>query len=188
MGALTVTKKVADLKVLFNKIKEVYFTSTPSLELSKLTSVDMELPVLSDGISFDTGAPSVTAVKLTTGETWTSIAEAGDASIEFQISSIAGDINNTFLNKQAEEETVGAEIEGNSYKGAGFDLEPKKVTGGLFMLAEDRQTAVFLPNVEIYASFVIDQSKTGYFNLAVTPTAASNGVTIYLLEKTEAGE
>ena len=69
-----------------------------------------------------------------------------------------------------------------------IDLEPKKVTGGLFMLAEDRQTAVFLPNVEIYASFVIDQSKTGYFNLDVTPTAASNGVTIYLLEKAEAGE
>lgn len=181
-----VTTKLADLKVLFNKIKEVYYTSTPNLTLENLTQVDMELPVLSDGVTFDTGAPSVTAIKLTTGETWTSIAEAGDASIEFQISSIAGAINDVFLNKQVDEATMGVAVEGNTYKGVGYDLEPKKVTGGLFMLSEDRQTAVFLPNVEIYSSYVIDQSKSGYFNLAVTPLAANNGAAIYMLEKSVA--
>lgn len=186
MAALSITKGLGDLKVLFNKIKEVYFVKDTTLTPATLTTVDFELPVLSDGVTFDTGAPSVTKVKLTSGETWTTVSEAGDSSIEMQISSIAGDINDTFLNKQGEEVTMAAEVEGNTYKGQGYDLEPKKVEGGLFMLSEDRQTAIFMPCVEIYSSFVVDQSKTGYFNLTCTPLASATGQAIYFMTKTTA--
>lgn len=187
MAELTQTKTLHDVKDLFNKVKEVFFLKTANQTLSALTSVDMELPVVSDGVSFDTGAPSVSNVKLTTGETWLSMAEAGDASISFQVASVAGAINDTFLNPQTEEEeTTTFSFEGNTYSGKGYDLEPKKVTGGLLCFSEDRQAMIFLPNVEIYANLVIDQSKSGYFNMVVTPLASSNGPAIYIANKTAA--
>lgn len=186
MAALSITKGLGDLKVLFNKIKEVYFVSDTTLTPATLTTVDFELPVLSDGITFDTGAPSITKVKLTTGETWTSISEAGDSSIEMQISSVAGIINDTFLNKQGDAVSMTTTIEGNTYEGQGYDLEPKKVEGGLLMLSEDRQAAIYMPHVEIYSSFVVDQSKTGYFNLTCTPLASVTGQAIYFMQKAAA--
>lgn len=186
MAELVKTKSLGELKVLFNKIKEIYFVSDTTLTPATLSTVDMELPVISDGVTFDTGQPSVTKVKLTTGETWTSISEAGDSSIAFQISSVAGIINDTFMNKQGDAVSMTTTVEGNTYSGQGYDLEPKKVEGGLFMLSEDRQTAIYLPHVEIYSNFVVDQSKTGYFNLACTPLASKTGQAIYILTKSAA--
>ena len=37
------------------------------------------------------------------------------------------------------------------------------------MRSEDRQTALFLPNVEGYSNFVSEQDKPGYFNVYVSP-------------------
>ncbi len=68
---MTITDKLSSLETLFNDIEEVYYKSTEikstDLAASALT-VDMELPVLEDGISFDTGAADVTEIKLTTGK------------------------------------------------------------------------------------------------------------------------
>ena len=59
MAGMTITDKLSSLETLFNDIEEVYYKSTEikstDLAASALT-VDMELPVLEDGISFDTGA------------------------------------------------------------------------------------------------------------------------------------
>ena len=73
---------------------------------------------------------------------------AGDSDIQFQVPSVAGKINDLLLNKKAETVTMTATIDGETYEGEGYNIEPKKVIGGLFMRSEDRQTALFLPNVE----------------------------------------
>lgn len=183
MAELTITKKLGDLKVLFNKIKEVYYIKETDKTPNAVTSVDMEFPVVSDGVTFNTGEASVTKVKLTTGETWTSMPEAGDSDISFQVATVADDVNELFLNKvDSQEVTLGASVNGYTYKGFGYNLEPKKVTGGLMMLSEDRQTQIFLPNVEMYASLLTDQSKPAYYNVAVTPLASKTGQAIYILK------
>lgn len=143
----------------------------------------MELPVLSDGVTFDTGAADVSKIKLTTGATWTSIANAGDSDIQFQVPSVAGKINDLLLNKKAETVTMTATIDGETYEGEGYNIEPKKVIGGLFMRSEDRQTALFLPNVEGYSNFVSEQDKPGYFNVSVSPLNDAKGASIYILRK-----
>lgn len=73
MAEISITTKLEELKVLFNQMKEVYYVSKVNSDLATLAAFDMELPVLSDGVTFDTGAADVSKIKLTTGATWTSI-------------------------------------------------------------------------------------------------------------------
>ena len=180
MAEISITTKLEELKVLFNQMKEVYYVSKVNSDLATLAAFDMELPVLSDG---DTGAADVSKIKLTTGATWTSIANAGDSDIQFQVPSVAGKINDLLLNKKAETVTMTATIDGETYEGEGYNIEPKKVIGGLFMRSEDRQTALFLPNVEGYSNFVSEQDKPGYFNVSVSPLNDAKGASIYILRK-----
>ena len=183
MAEISITTKLEELKVLFNQMKEVYYVSKVNSDLATLAAFDMELPVLSDGVTFDTGAADVSKIKLTTGATWTSIANAGDSDIQFQVPSVAGKINDLLLNKKAGTVIMAATIDDETYEGEGYNIEPKKVIGGLFMRSEDRQTALFLPNVEGYSNFVSEQDKPGYFNVSVSPLNDAKGASIYILRK-----
>lgn len=183
MADISITTKLEELKILFNQMKEVYYVSKVNSDLTTLETFDMELPVLSDGVTFDTGAADVSKIKLTTGATWTSIANAGDSDIQFQVPSVAGEINNLLLNKKVETVAMTATFDSVVYEGEGYNIEPKKVIGGLFMRSEDRQTALFLPNVEGYSNFVSEQDKPGYFNVSVSPLNDAKGASIYILRK-----
>ena len=55
MAEISITTKLEELKVLFNQMKEVYYVSKVNSDLATLAAFDMELPVLSDGVTFDTG-------------------------------------------------------------------------------------------------------------------------------------
>ena len=101
MAAITVTTELDDLRVLFNQMDEIYYKSTPiaSTDIATSLTVDMEWPVLEDGVSFDTGAADVTEIKLTTQAIWTTKAVKGDADISFQVASIKGTINDIFMDK-----------------------------------------------------------------------------------------
>ena len=183
MAEISITTKLEELKVLYNEKKEVCYVSKVISALATFAPLDMYLPVLSEGVTFDTGAADVSKIKLTTGATWTSIANAGDSDIQFQVPSVAGKINDLLLNKKAETVTMTATIDGETYEGGGYNIEPKKVIGGLFMRSEDRQTALFLPNVEGYSNFVSEQDKPGYFNVSVSPLNDAKGASIYILRK-----
>lgn len=183
MAEITITTKLEELQVLFNQMKEVYYLAKPNSDLASLETFDMEIPVLSDGVTFDTGAADISKIKLTTGATWTSVANAGDSDIQFQVPSVAGKINDLLLNKKAETADMTATIDGVTYGGEGYNIEPKKVTGGLFMRSEDRQTALFLPNIEGYSNLVSEQDKPAYFNVSVTPLNDAKGASIYILKK-----
>lgn len=183
MAEFTVTTPLDELDVLFNQMKEVYFSSSTGKALDALTSFDMELPILDDGVTFNTGDANVTKVKLTTGRVWTSVADTGDADIKFQIASVAGKVNELLMKKVAETKAMAATLDGVTYEGEGFDFSPKKVKGCLFMRSEDRATAIYLPNVEGYASFVSEKGKPGYFNTTWSPKNDSNGAGIYILRK-----
>ncbi|KAB4517145.1 hypothetical protein GAO00_09770, partial [Bacteroides thetaiotaomicron] len=74
MAEISITTKLEALKTLFNQMKEVYYVAAANSDLANLTAFDMELPVLSDGVTFDTGAADVYKIKLTTGPTCTSLA------------------------------------------------------------------------------------------------------------------
>ena len=68
MAEISITTKLEELKVLFNQMKEVYYVSQVNSDLATLAAFDMELPVLSDGVTFDTGAADISKIKLTTSE------------------------------------------------------------------------------------------------------------------------
>lgn len=192
MAGLTVTTKLTDLKTLFNDVKEIYFKSSEIkvADLNKSFTADMELPVLEEGVSFNTGDADVTEIKLTTGSTWVSKATKGDSDISFQVASIAGPVNSLLMNKVGTDitSTEGILVDGVTYAGAAYSLAPKKVAGSLLMFSEDRQTIIALPNVEMYASLVAaDGDNPAYFNVAVSPLENSEGAGIMILWKTIGG-
>ncbi len=192
MAGMTITKGLSDLKTLFNDVEEVYYKSTEikstDLAASALT-VDMELPVLEDGLNLDTGAADVTQIKLTTGTIWTSKAVKGDSDISLQVASIAGVVNDLFLSKGKAVASATGLIDGSTYKGSGYNLNPKKVTGSLILPSNDRNTIIVLANVEMYASLVAaDGDNPAYFNVTVSPMANSDGDEIIILEKTNSVE
>jgi len=182
MAGLTVTTALTDLKVLFNDLKEVYFKAgeikTSDLGSEALT-MDMELPALDDGVTFDTGSADVTRVRITTKAVWTSKASKGDPDITFQVA------NDLLMENKKTIASATNIINGKTYKGAAYSLSPKKVTGALLMQSEDRQTIIILPNVEMYANFVAaDGDNPAYFNVAVTPLENSEGAEIFILSET----
>lgn len=188
MAKLNITTGLADLQELFNKMKEVYYVATPNSDLATLAAFDMELPVI-DEVNFNTGEPDVTTVKLTTGENWTTYVKAGDSDISMQVASIAGSVNDLLMNKQGTKKTMAngfGEAGAETYEGQGYDLSPKKVTGALFFRSEDQQSAIWLPNVEMYSNLVIETDKPAYFNIKITPLAGKDGAAIVPLKRTAA--
>ncbi|MDY5354549.1 MAG: hypothetical protein SPG69_11130 [Bacteroides pyogenes] len=189
MPDMTITKKITDLKTLFNDVKEVYFKNSEikTSDLGELAlTVDMELPVLGDGVNFDTGSADVTPVKLTTGAIWTSKVSKGDPDISFQVASVDGAVNDLLMSKVKAIASAKGIINGNTYKGSAYSLAPKKVSGSLLMKSEDRQAIIILPKVEMYSSFVAaDGDNPAYFNLSVTPMENSEGSDIMILSLSE---
>lgn len=184
MAELSITKNLGDLKVLFNQINHVYFFTTPNLSPTNVATADYELPIVEDTVTFNTGEPDVTRVRLTTGVTWTSIVKPGDADITLQISSVEDNIFALFFHTSTQSAvTLGATIDSAVYSGSGYDGEPKKVNGGLLMTSGDNGAVIFLPNVEMYASLQIDNDVPAYINVVCTPTVDTNGVSMYIMPK-----
>lgn len=194
MAEMTIGKGLSDLETLFNDIKEVYYKSgeIKSTDLSSTAlAVNMELPVLDGGVNFNTGEADVTEIKLTTKRIWTSKVSKGDSDISLQVASVAGDVNNLFMDIAKDDGTAVTVtsatglIDGSTYKGNGYSLSPKKVTGALVFPSEDKATIIILPMVEMYASLVAaDGDNPAYFNVKVTPKANSENVEVFILEKT----
>lgn len=184
MANVTVTKDVSALRTLFNKVGRIYFTNTVDKTPTTLSTLDFRLPILEDSVEFDTGEPDIETVNLTTGEKWTTMTTAGEPNITMQCASFAKEITDLFLN--ATVASVGPmTLDGKAYNGAGYDLSAKKVTGGLLMMGEDLEMAIFLPHVEIYSSIGIEQNVPGYFTMNVTPLAsATDNTAIYFLNHT----
>lgn len=192
MSSVTITKQVAELRTLFNKVASVGFIKTVDLIPSAITTIDYMLPILQDSVTFNTGEPSVETVDLTTGEKWTTMTTAGDPDITMNCASFHDEICELFLNKVASSTGKIEGLDGADYEGNGYNLEAKKVVGGLIMRSEDKEMVIFMPHVEIYSSLAVEESVPGYFNMQITPLASAGngvsklgaGVAIYFLNKT----
>lgn len=187
--SLAASKDAANLQVLFAKMKNVYFNAgqitASSLQASGV-ECELELPVISDGVTMNTGDADVTEIKLTTGATWVSRADKGDSDISFQVASIAGDINDLFLTKRASAAVTGVSIVGldGTFGGDSYSLDVNKVVGSLVLTDDNRQTVLVLTNVEMYASLVVsDGDNPAYFNVSVTPKDNTEGAAIIILHK-----
>lgn len=187
MANITVTKNVESLRKLFNKMDEAYYYTTPNIvpaSTGDFLTADFEWPVLEDGgVTFNTGDLDVTKVKLTTGATWTSYSEVQDSDISFQVATLDDSIVSLFFEKK---NSTGIEVNSKNYSANGYGIEPKKCTGGLLLMSEDKQSMIFLPNIEAYGSMTYDDGKPIYINVTVTPLGdTNNGVAFYVLTPSE---
>ena len=182
--AVTVSTYKENLKKIFDKVNRVYYFPDPTKALSSQTG-GIELPVLESGVTFNTGDPDKNEVKLTDGTVWTSKVKQGESDISFHVSSVHSTINELLMEKKANS-SITAQFEGVTYTGDGFSLAPKKISGALLMTSEDKTTAVYLPNVEMFASFNGEggDDSTGYYNVAVTPLTDAKGAAFYPLSGT----
>ncbi|MCQ2245118.1 MAG: hypothetical protein MJZ32_12785 [Bacteroidaceae bacterium] len=186
---LAPAKDAANLQVLFAKMKNVYYNSdqiTKQTLESAGVECELEFPVLSDGVTLNTGEPDVSEIKLTTGAIWVSRAEKGDSDISFQVASIAGSINDLFLTKKDAFSVTGISVTGldGTFNGDSYSLDVNKVTGSLIMTDDNRQTVLILTNVEMYGGLVAgDGDNPAYFNVSVTPKDNTDGAGIIILHK-----
>lgn len=184
MAKITITTPLEDLQKVFDKVKRVLLNTTPDVDLSTLTTLSVELPVLEDSFNYDSGAVSVDYIKLTTGQKWAGYTTAGDPDVSMQVASVAGSITDIFLNKKGSAVTMTNTIDGKTFTGQGYSTETKKVNGALLLLSEDGTQLIALPNVEMYANAVIEGGTPAYFNVQIMPKANSDGADIILLEGT----
>lgn len=185
--AITKTHELTTLSTLFSSIKEVYFKET-ELKSTDLTNaslaIDAELPVLEDGVSFDTGSPDVTQIKLTTGKIWTQKTKRGDSDISFNVASVEGYVNDLLMNKSTATTIETKFDEKATYTGEGYNLDPKVVTGSLIMYSEDHSTIIALANAYMVSSLnAADGDNPAYFKVVCTPRANSAGDEIFILKK-----
>lgn len=180
------------LKKIFDKVHRVYYFANNKTEqgvvkaLGQLTG-GVEFPVLEDGVTFDTGEPDTSEVKLTDGTTWTSKVSQGESDISFQVSSVHETIMDLLMEKKtAAAISTAVQIGDFDYTGQGYSLAPKKLSGALVMVSSDFLTGVYLPDVEMFASFNGEggDDSTGYFNVSVTPLTDANGAGFYILSGT----
>ena len=185
MAEITITSKIEDLRKVFDKVKRVFWVATPNMDLSSIATLTAELPVIGDSVNFNPqGDPSITNIKLTTGETWVTYSDAGDADITFQVASLADTITDTFLEKKGSAITMTNTLGGKSYTGQGYGGGIKKVNGALLFASEDKSTLIGLPNVEVYATLRSESGTPAYFNMQVRPLTDTNGVAIAILSAT----
>jgi hypothetical protein len=184
---VTTTKDT--LRTIFDKVHRVYYfannlNSNGSVKaLSELTG-GIEFPVLEDGVTFDTGEPDTSEVKLTDGTTWTSKVSQGESDISFQVSSVHATINDILMEKKtAAVISTAVQVGEFDYTGQGYSLAPKKIGGALVMVSSDGLSGVYLPNVEMFSSFNGEggDDSTGYYNVTVTPLTDANGAGFYIL-------
>lgn len=183
---LNVTKTKEQLGGIFNKISKAYYVSTPNLTPATIKTFDCELPILPVD-SFNTGDADITTVKFADGTICTSMANSGDPDITLQLASFDDTVNDIFLVKKTSSvsaTTGGIETGEKGFSGNGYSLEPKTVKGGIFFVSEDRQMAIFMPNVEIYSSIEVSGDTPGYFSAKVTPKPSTvDGAALYILKK-----
>ena len=184
---VTTTKDT--LKKIFDKVHRVFFFADNKTAqgvvkpLGQLTN-GVEFPVLEDGGTFNTGDPDKSEVKLTDGTTWTSKVSQGESDISFQVSSVHSTIMDLLMEKKTEAAiSTAVQIGDYDYTGQGYSLAPKKLSGALVMVSSDFLTGVYLPDVELFASFNGEggDDSTGYFNVSVTPLTDANGAGFYIL-------
>lgn len=182
--AISVATRKETLNEIFSKVHRVYYFPDATKSFGEQTG-GIELPVLEDGVSFDTGEAEKTEVKLTDKTTIKTLASQGDSDIAFQVASVHDTINDLLMEKKTESSITG-EFDGWTYTGNGYSLAPKKVSGALLLTSDDKSTAVYLPNVEMFASFNGEggDDSTGYYNVVVTPLTDAKGASFYPLHGT----
>lgn len=191
MASIVTTTKDT-LRTIFDKVNRVYYFAGNKAQDGTVLSLGslsngVEFPVLEDGVTFDTGEPETSEVKLTDGTTWTSKVSQGESDISFQVSSVHETINDILMEKKtAATISTAVQIGQFNYTGQGYALAPKKVYGALVMTSSDGLSGVYLPNVEMFASFNGEggDDSTGYYNVTVTPLTDGNGAGFYILEGT----
>lgn len=182
--AFTITKEIADLQAVFDKVKRVFYDSSTNLNITSATTIGFELPVIEDSFSFDSGAASISVVKLTTGQQWASYSTAGDPDISMQVASVDSSIVELFTEKKGNALTAtdtSSTLNGLAFSGQGYSTEIKKVTGTLILASEDGTRLIELPNVEMFANFVMQTGTPGYFNVQIVPKPNTDGANIILL-------
>lgn len=175
--------KIENIQTVFNDVEEVLLSKTPVTSATIVTATLETLPVIDGSVSVNMGEAEVTFIKTTTGKVWCSKVKGGDPEFTMQVPSIAGAINDLFLNK------VGAEVKPEltgigKFKGKGYSTQPKMVNCAIYLPSADRTSMFVFPNVEVYATLVpVEGEQCAYFNLKCTIKENSDGANVYILEK-----
>lgn len=175
-------KELSDLQILMGRMGEAFFftediTDKLTEEFDVELEADFAMPISSEGVNFEPGAPDVTEEKITEGRTWYTFAEKGDDNISLQVPSLAEELNDLFY-------TAKGAVKAKGYEGKGYSLTPKKFSGSWVFFDKEKTVMIVLPKTDNYANFVGGTGDAmGYHNVAVSTLGNKNGADIMIFQK-----
>lgn len=192
--AITSLAQVTDT-VIFDDITRAFKCDKVVDDLAQINSEEfplVQLPITSDGVTFNLGSVNTTNKKLSSGELWGSKVEKDDPEVTFNIADISKIVNGMFMdeiveyeeNGETPKEDVEITIAGHKYKGKGYSSSLKAWTGSLWFPSENAQGWIILPNVKVYGVFNgTDDGNTAFYGCSVTPQQNKKNAIMYLLTK-----
>lgn len=185
-------KTLADLQVLMGRMGEAYFFNTcPTLSSAAaaeniIENCDYEMPISEDGVTFEFGAPEITAEKITEGRAWYTFASKGDDNIAMQVPSLHVDLNDLFYTAKGNT-TFKAKLGNDTFEGKAYSTKVKKVTGAWLFCDPEHTCFILLPKTDNYANLVgATGDAKGYYNVAVSTLEHAEYGDIVIFQKVAA--
>ena len=168
MDALNVTDLLATFKKVFSDVGEFRWkdgdVSTADLATVKW---DKQLPVLTDGMSFEQADPTKNSVKvLGVSKDWANAKTAGEVSMKIQLPTVAeGILGWLYKETAATVKTASETINGvkGSFSGKGYSLMQKTISGTAMIISADYTKALIVRHLEGTTSFAFSDPKSKPF-------------------------
>lgn len=166
---VTAEKTKKEMKDVFGKADSLIYDSHVLDILSAKTSTaavtlapEIDVPVLLDSLTVSQDDPDLTHVKIIglSGD-WYMDAEPGDSSVEFTVPTKSKDILVMAFGSDAVGEYF-VKVGDSTYKGTGFALKMKKITGTFAILNKEKDQLLIISGAEVFATALYGDDNTVY--------------------------
>ncbi len=165
------------LKEVFMGLASIYVKKGGITDFATVEP-DYDLPVTVDSLSMTQDAPTLNHVKIHGLQSdWAVSATPGDFTFSATVPSVAEELVSYFMGEA--NEVTNSVINGVAYEGFSATLNSVKLNLGIVLVSEDRQHALLIKNMAVYATPNYDNASTTPFSFLLTgsveATDASSG-------------
>ena len=159
-------KSKLELKDVFSGLSSIMVVKGGISDFATITP-DFDLPVTVDSLSMTQDAPTLNHYKVHGLQSdWAVTATPGDFTFSATVPSVHADLVEYFLGESNDVAT--AAINGEEYEGISATLNSVKLNMGIILLSEDKQKAVVVKKMAVYATPNYENGSTTPFAFTLT--------------------
>lgn len=159
-------KSKLELKDVFSGLSSIMVVKGGISDFATITP-DFDLPVTVDSLSMTQDAPTLNHYKVHGLQSdWAVTATPGDFTFSATVPSVHSDLVEYFLGESNDVAT--SSINGEEYEGISATLNSVKLNMGIILLSEDKQKAVVVKKMAVYATPNYENGSTTPFAFTLT--------------------